>query len=282
MGVALHQEAVDERAGVALVAVADHVARPVGARPRRSLPLTGGREPGAAAAPKSRSEGLVEELPGTPRRACLRDDLPGVGALRGDPGEDHRRVDRGAEGDLGIARLCPAGELIDKVGTRVRCLAVERRGPAVAVPEAVDGLKGALSVVADAPRRCAELCREVDDVGAAAGGEASGARADLDVAGAARLEAEIGVEGDGGVDMCAREPELAGHLVRVFVGQSPCRSSYGIEAARAPPPLAARSGASISVTVCPGNSFPRVAGPSGRPNLYVCAGVDRGDRLIAA
>ena len=223
VGITLHQEPIDERSRIALVPVADQVAISVTRRFCCRAPLDRGGEAGAAATAQARGLDLATDAVVSAAPHDVLPDLPGLGTGSSDAGEHDRlrHLDRDRDRDLGVARVGPAGELIDQVGTRARLLVVERGRAAVAVAEAVDGLDRDAAVLGDAADRGPERHRDRVEVGAGAGRKAGGPGADPDVSSPARGGGEVGVEGGGTVDVRARQPQLGGDPIDVGGLDSP-------------------------------------------------------------
>ena len=113
VGVPLEDRAVHERAGVALVGVADHVLLLV-LRRQGELPLLAGQEPAAAAAAQARSGDLLDHLLRAHAQGAFQALEAAVGAVVG----DGFRVDDAAVAQDVLHLLAEVGMLLDQGNAR--------------------------------------------------------------------------------------------------------------------------------------------------------------------
>ena len=213
--VALHQQPVDERARVALVAVADQVARPVTRRLRAAPHLTAAGKP---APPRPRRPDALTSWTTRSRSALgatASHTSQGSGPAPTMPARTTGSGTSTRTGICGSRRRGIAGELVDEVGARAGVLVVEggrdrrsssrgsRRARATPTPSADTASRLGAEVPRE-PSRCAAVGREARRPGANA-----------NVTPASWLKAEIGIEGRGAVDVGPREAELGGDPVDV-------------------------------------------------------------------
>ncbi len=211
LGMLLHEDLVDVRAGVALVAVGDDELALAG-RVAGELPLRAGGEARAAAAADVRGLDLLEQLLGRERRDRARQARPVVAV-----GEQHRLVDRDARRRLAAGQRGSGDDAVDDPRPGVDDVAVAHRGRAVAVAQA-DGLGERDRPVGGA---LAELAPEggAQRVDVRVGGrrEARRAGADADVARAARLQ-QVVVERRDAMDGGLGQAGQLGRGAAVVVG----------------------------------------------------------------